>query len=311
MHIFMGSSTVSIERTTERVDIGNSTYKGMNDKPHHVPHEGSSVPRDVFLELRQQASTRRWVLLILVVGTPSYFVILGFVLSGSTSARRLQAALTPVGLIFLVIEILAAYYLLVPVRWDCPGCKRRLNNRVRWRCSACGATCFKFSFLHRCGNFDCLAVPKAYECPHEDCHALTYLTPERDSTHPARKVKAAEGAPPSDDEVKAKQAKRIENYEFEVKELNLLIEIDRLRLRRNPTHPPDERQARINGYMRQMDAIVDECRTVAQSTTRQRACHVEIDAMGIPESDKKNLKELADKLFERFRLQSGGDVPME
>jgi hypothetical protein len=63
----------------------------------------------------------------------------------------------------------------------CPECSKYIRSNTPWVCGVCGVKNLKvdeFPFVNCCGNAECGAEPKTYQCHH--CDALIYLTEDED-----------------------------------------------------------------------------------------------------------------------------------
>jgi hypothetical protein len=80
---------------------------------------------------------------------------------------------------------------------ECPSCGKYILTNTPWICGFCGAKNFRvdeFPFVGRCGNKECGAEPKAYQCHH--CEKLVFLTPDRQKFNFAKCVNVPDRSKP-------------------------------------------------------------------------------------------------------------------
>jgi DNA-directed RNA polymerase subunit M/transcription elongation factor TFIIS len=148
------------------------------------------------------------------------------------------------------IVLIAILYYLYFFIWDkraikicCPECLKYIRSNTPWVCGVCGAKNLKvdeFPFVHRCGNENCGAEPKAYQCHH--CDALIFLTEDEDKRNYAVCVNIP--APVEKDEIGEKifqqrEQKRDLVHEIEITELQ-----GTLKEAKNKIDPPKEKTLR-------------------------------------------------------------------
>lgn len=114
---------------------------------------------------------------------------------------------------------------------ECPSCEKYILTNTPWICGFCGAKNFRvddFPFVGRCGNKECGAEPKAYQCHH--CDKLIFLTPDRQRFNFAKSVNIPDKSGPvrvKKDE-RAEVAARVQLKELKVKEAEFDVELKSL-----------------------------------------------------------------------------------
>lgn len=281
--------------------------------------DGQDTVSDNHSDLPAKCRTRIWIV-TLFFATGIVGVLNWYLLSDADSGRQATTSGVAFSLVtifcliaFIILAPFAYWYVLVPIRWDCPHCRKRLNGRMSWQCQSCDEEIHKFSFLFRCGNLDCLKQPTSFQCPH--CGGLTYLTEGRDSRLPALALdRPTSPVPPSAEERRADKTLQLEDYEFQIKELRYKLAIGQLESELNPAPRPDPRQVRIDAALRQMDSIIQVCKTSAQSFMEEQSLEKWIDDQSLDDRGKSDLKKIVNLSFEHFRLghraQTIGAIPL-
>lgn len=118
---------------------------------------------------------------------------------------------------------------------ECTSCGQYIQTNTPWICGFCGAKNFRvddFPFVGRCGNKECGAEPKAYQCHH--CEKLIFLTPDRQRFNFAKSVNVPEKSGPArikkdkDADEMAKLDKDIQLTARKVKKAELDVELKSL-----------------------------------------------------------------------------------
>jgi hypothetical protein len=115
---------------------------------------------------------------------------------------------------------------------ECARCGKYIETDTPWKCGFCGKENFntaEFPFVGRCGNKECGAKPKSYQCHH--CGELIYFTKDRQTIHFAKCVNTptpTEPTPVKKDEHAEKMVeldKGIKVTELEVKKAELDVKL--------------------------------------------------------------------------------------
>lgn len=283
----------------------------------HPPGPGS----DVFLTLRPECKQRRdvgWTFaFFFLIAFVGMHVVIDIVWMNSGWWQRhpkLGAAIEATTMTAATMALLCIIQWLrfTYIRWHCPGCGKTLHDHACWYCSYCDKHNRRRSFLNRCGNPACGATPLAYECEHNDCRALSYFTTERNGRHPARFEQRQAPAGKTREEIRTERDRLLEDHEHEIKALTLQMKIQELRLRMSSATPKDDKQARVEAALREIDQIIEECQTIADSAVVQEKFNARIDRDERLDDEKRtDVKHLASMKFAQFRLQRGGEISMD
>jgi hypothetical protein len=79
-----------------------------------------------------------------------------------------------------IVVMFCLYFFVLDKRTigiECPHCHKYIETDTPWRCGFCGRVNFQTDdapFVGRCGNRQCGAKPKAYQCHH--CGELIFFT---------------------------------------------------------------------------------------------------------------------------------------
>lgn len=82
-----------------------------------------------------------------------------------------------------IVVMFCLYFFVLDKRTigiECPHCHKYIETDTPWRCGFCGRVNFQTDdapFVGRCGNRQCGAKPKAYQCHH--CGELIFFTNDR------------------------------------------------------------------------------------------------------------------------------------
>ena len=125
---------------------------------------------------------------------------------------------------------------------ECPSCGKYILTNTPWICGFCGAKNFRvdeYPFVGRCGNKECGAEPKAYQCHH--CEKLIFLTPDRQNFNFAKSVNVPDKPGPVEvkKDKRAEVAARVQLKELMVREAGYDVELKNLRQNLEP--PPKEK----------------------------------------------------------------------
>jgi hypothetical protein len=250
-----------------------------------------------------------WLSLSVMVLAELWITLWGPGLSGDNQLRLVIDLVLMMVCIFLFGALVRA----IPIRWHCPNprCDKTLCSTTPWKCGDCGSENRKTSFLDKCAKGYCRAQPRAYAC--EYCGTLTHFTKDVDDRNAATPLWKPEEATPrieSEEETKARRARQLEEYEYQKKELEYLIAIDRLKLQLTPKEVSEDRDARIAVAMKEMTSIVDDCTTIADSFAVEEKFQRKIDSMGFDDVTGARFRDLVSRKFELFRLQRGEEIPL-
>lgn len=287
--------------------------------------EQKATSPDVFEKLREDQLFRRWTTPLLVaftlIGLGLFLILL---IASKWDMTALNRTLTKDGgsvwpFFVLSAGVAVAEFVWIwrtcfPLRWKCPGCRKSLHGRIAWRCDHCKSINRFFSVLNRCGNFNCWTKPLAFECP--DCKALSYFTNARDGRSPARDPDVTTPAPPTDADVKAAQARELEQKEHQRRSLeadrNLLAaEVEVVRLRRKLNQPEPEvvnpRQARVKWVAEQLEAVRDKCTSMQRTMEVQQEVMQRVEVQGFTGDELSEIRRFFETQFEGIRqgLQRG------
>jgi hypothetical protein len=127
---------------------------------------------------------------------------------------------------------------------ECPSCGKYILTNTPWICGFCGAKNFRvddYPFVGRCGNKECGAEPKAYQCHH--CEKLIFFTPDRQKFNFAKSVNIPDKSRPVEvkKDERGEVAARVQLKELMVKEAGYDVELKNLRQNLEP--PPKEKTA--------------------------------------------------------------------
>jgi len=173
---------------------------------------------------------------------------------------------------------------------ECPSCGKYVLTNTPWICGFCGAKNFRvdeYPFVGRCGNKECGAEPKAYQCHH--CEKLVFLTPDRQKFNFAKCVNVPDRSKPvKKDPVAGKIAeldKGIQITERMVKKAELDVKLKEFKDVLEPQKPRTQKEVIEESFAN----FADRNMTGAEIVRRKKAENAEKYKDNQPELERQNL----------------------
>jgi hypothetical protein len=282
---------------------------------------------DTYADARYSHRGRKLLSLVVLSMSLGMFALIGF----AEPAKRdswFGVATFPIPFVAFAI---GAYMYVVPVKLECPGCKKLISAEEPWRCGRCQrehpkiSELGRHSFLDRCANGKCAFEATAYEC--HFCRTIIYLTKDKDGRVPARSLHPQEIPLPEPtpdkrqilaEEIAVGEAtKRV----MELDRDKLGIAIDQARLRRDLDRKEPvvetEEQKQVNRIASLVADAERTCKTVPETVQRELEEHGKIDRTQYHHDPEINahiqseLKQAVSVAFERVRMGSGVNVRIQ